>query len=213
MISVNDLTNDLFSIRFTETFMYQGSDKEIYHRYSKGYSFLIGKLKKSSNLNFMEIGLSNSTLENSSIFRWKELFENPNMYGLDMHAPYIFTKDGYNIFLADQNSIEELENAASKIESELDIIIDDGSHELQKTKNTFNVFFPKLSKNGIYIIEDVRKKEEFNVCTGRGIPINHVQTVEQIENFLADIDDIAYNIIDCRPDQNDDSVLIGIWKI
>jgi len=213
MINVNDLNNDLFSIRFKECFMYQGSDKENYHRYSKGYSFLFNKLKNKEGLRFLEIGLSNSTLENSSIFRWEELLNNPIMYGIDSHPPYMFKKEGYHIYLANQNSLEELNNVVKKIDCELDIVVDDGSHELDKSINTFNTFFPILNQNGIYIIEDVRKNKDFKICTGRGIPIDHVQTVEEIEKFLSNIEDIAYNIIDCRPDQNDDSVLIGIWKI
>ena len=36
-----------------------------------------------------------------------------------------------------------------------DIIIDDGLHTVESQINTFKLYFPKLKKQGIYVIEDV----------------------------------------------------------
>lgn len=36
-----------------------------------------------------------------------------------------------------------------------DIVIDDGSHVQSDIDNSFNFFFPRMSKNGVYIVEDL----------------------------------------------------------
>lgn len=36
-----------------------------------------------------------------------------------------------------------------------DIILDDGSHKMDDVRNTFDYLYPKLSKNGIYMVEDM----------------------------------------------------------
>lgn len=38
--------------------------------------------------------------------------------------------------------------------SSLDLIIDDASHFLEETTESFNLLFPRLRKNGVYVIED-----------------------------------------------------------
>ena len=42
----------------------------------------------------------------------------------------------------------------------IDIVIDDGSHKVIDQVTTFNILYPRLNPNGIYIIEDIRNIEE-----------------------------------------------------
>ena len=37
---------------------------------------------------------------------------------------------------------------------EIDLVIDDASHQYIQSKATFEIVFPRLCRNGIYIIED-----------------------------------------------------------
>lgn len=58
--------------------------------------------------------------------------------------------------VANQNSKIDLENVVNTINNEIDIIIDDGSHNGEHQAFSFMYLHKYLSKNGIYVIEDIQ---------------------------------------------------------
>jgi cephalosporin hydroxylase len=54
-----------------------------------------------------------------------------------------------------------------------DIILDDGSHQMEHIRKSFEFFYPKLSKNGLYIVEDL------HTATGQNmevVPIKRIRS-------------------------------------
>ena len=62
----------------------------------------------------------------------------------------------------DVSSKKILKNFANHIKGNLDIIIDDASHNLRDILIAFSVLFKKLKKGGTYVIEDLDQFHVFN---------------------------------------------------
>jgi hypothetical protein len=98
----------------------------------------------------VEIG----TGRGGSLQVWKHfLGPKAKIYGIDHKGELFYTEDQIIAnYIADQRDIESLRNVPIP---ELDIFVDDASHENQPQINTFEVFFPRMRKGGVYIVEDV----------------------------------------------------------
>ena len=79
--------------------------------------------------------------------------------GIDIHKINLEEKklNRKNIFIhqgsqSDKKFIDEI----IKEYSEFDIIIDDGSHLAKDVKKSFELLFPSLKENGLYVIEDIQ---------------------------------------------------------
>lgn len=158
----------------TDLMNYYGSDKGGFnkdHNFSDYYSTIFFD-KKESIKNILEIGLgTNNTkvLSNmgsqgkplASLRAWKDYFVNANVYGADIDKEILKNEDRIKTFYVDQTnaiSIAELYKNIGNIN--FDIIIDDGLHEYNANICLFENSFKFLSKQGIYIIEDVFFKDK-----------------------------------------------------
>ena len=158
----------------TDLMNYYGSDKGGFnkdHNFSDYYSTIFID-KKDSVKNILEIGLgtnnikvpSNMGLQGkplASLRAWKDYFVNANVYGADIDKEILKNEDRIKTFYVDQTnaiSISELYKNIGNIN--FDIIIDDGLHEYNANICLFENSFKYLSKQGIYIIEDVFFKDK-----------------------------------------------------
>lgn len=107
---------------------------------------------KNKKIKLLEIGVR----DGASIKVWEDYFEFGEIYGIDID-PRCSVHNSKKIKIeigcqADENLINKImENVGY-----FDIIIDDGSHVNELTIKSFNLLFPHLSKDGIYIIEDTQ---------------------------------------------------------
>ena len=129
------------------------SDK-IEHGYIQKYESYFEKIR-DEKLKILEIGIA----DGKSLLTWSDYFKNSIIIGIDIHKINIVEKnlDRNNIEVhqgsqGDQSFIEEL---ISKY-TEFDIIIDDGSHLSKDVKKSFELLFPALKDNGLYIVEDMQ---------------------------------------------------------
>jgi len=158
----------------TDLMNYYGSDKGGFdkdHNFSDYYSTIFFD-KKESVKNILEIGLgtnnikvpSNMGLQGkplASLRAWKDYFANANVYGADIDKEILKNEDRIKTFYVDQTnaiSISELYKNIGNIN--FDIIIDDGLHEYNANICLFENSFKYLSKQSIYIIEDVFFKDK-----------------------------------------------------
>ncbi len=121
------------------------------HNYSPFYKKYIYKYKNIKNLNILEIG----SLKGAATASFYNYFDKPKIICADIN-PFqieIFSKNIRPIYV-DTQSKDALQNLSVFLNQEFDIIIDDGSHNIKDQIITFNIFFPKLKKTGLYIIED-----------------------------------------------------------
>lgn len=86
---------------------------------------------------------------------WKEFFPNGQIYAIDIFNKQFLKEDRIKIFQGsqvDEKFLKEIVNEASSF----DVIIDDGSHINSHVIKTFEILFPFLSPNGLYIVEDLQ---------------------------------------------------------
>ena len=145
-------------------------DKNIvsgHHNYIPGYTNLFESIRNEVN-NVLEIGIG--SVENggmthvtslgyktgNSLKCWSEYFPNAKINGIDIYEHKELNTDKIQTFVADQSNEQQLKNVINLINDPLDIIIDDGSHNGADQVFSFMYLHKFLSKNGIYVIEDIQ---------------------------------------------------------
>ena len=125
-------------------FMKYNTDKGTTHSYLEVYDKLFKDLK---NINLLEIG----TQYGGSLEMWRDKFPGSNIYGIDINP--LREPDGVTIIKGDATKEEILEKVKGV---EFDVIIDDGSHKVEDQLKSLEIFYPKLNKGGLFIIEDIQ---------------------------------------------------------
>lgn len=133
------------------------SDK--YEHYFDIYDEVMGQFYKK-DVNYLEIGVkSGGGLEVA-----RKLFgRNSKIYGVDIEPQCaVHAKNGLadKMIIGNQGKPETINNV-KELAPHFDIILDDGSHRQSDIVLTFLGLFPKLSNNGIYIIEDTHSIYDF----------------------------------------------------
>lgn len=129
------------------------TDKNTYfHNYTRQYDSLLEKFRDKP-IKYLEIGVFNG----GSIKAFRETFSNATcILGLDIDNRCKQYEDNKNnIFVeigdaTDQNFINKIINEYGSF----DIILDDGSHVNKDVIESFELLFPLLNDNGLYIVED-----------------------------------------------------------
>ena len=99
----------------------------------------------------LEIGIQHG----GSLKMWKEYFINPIIHGIDINPDCKnLEEENIKINIGSQNDKNFLKEFAQKT-NKLDIIIDDGGHTMEQQLNSFEILFPKLKEEGIYVVEDI----------------------------------------------------------
>lgn len=150
-----------------------GSDKGNYagdfkHNYTQYYHFLFSRKRKQVK-NVFEIGVGSINPEyannmgsngrpGASLYGWRDYFPNANIYGADIDKDVLFTEDRIKTFFCDQfssSSILDMWLHDDLKDITFDLIIDDGCHHPNANACFFENSIHKLSKKGVYIIEDI----------------------------------------------------------
>jgi len=117
---------------------------EAYERHFKKY--------RNKKINVLEIGVC----DGGSLQMWKNYFgDQANIYGVDIDPRCKqFEEDGIKIFIGDQADRLFLNEIRREI-GPIDILIDDGGHEMEQQKITFLELFDSVTDDGIYLCEDL----------------------------------------------------------
>ena len=145
-----------------------GTDKcpQIYHFYTD-YYYPLFKDKKESIKKVLELGVGSpitmprcpNYIRGGSLYMWRDFFPNAQIYGADIDPTLVFKEDRIETFLCDQSKRQSLEELIKKTGSDIDIFVDDGSHNIMDQILTCVTLMPLLKKDVIYIIEDVDKPD------------------------------------------------------
>jgi hypothetical protein len=127
-------------------------DKGSTHAFLEEYEKLFTKFKEKQ-INILEIGISGGW----SLHLWKEYFQKGSkIIGIDLDPLNLIWKDEnkeVQMIFCDSNDSNTINSSLGDIK--LDIIIDDGSHQVQDMLNSFDMLFNRLNQNGLYVMEDV----------------------------------------------------------
>ena len=96
----------------------------------------------------------------NSLRMWRDYFINANIHGIDIYKEaMIYDEDRIITYICDQSNKEQLNKLLKDdIKKKMDIIVDDGSHELNHQIISFEILTPYLKKGGIYVIECIQPK-------------------------------------------------------
>ena len=120
---------------------------------------------RKEKINILEIGV----FQGGSIELWNNYFgpSKCNIYGIDIEPKCKKVEELYGnvkILIGDQGDKNFLNNIISQL-PDMDIIIDDGSHMMNDQITTFEILFPKVIMDGIYICEDLHTSY-WPICGG-----------------------------------------------
>jgi cephalosporin hydroxylase len=131
---------------------YNTDKNTYYHNYTRQYNSLFNEFREKP-IKYLEIGV----FKGGSIKAIRETFKNSTcILGLDINNTCKQYQDvENNIFIeignaTDSNFIQQITEKYGSF----DIILDDGSHRNKDVINTFELLFPLLNDNGLYIVED-----------------------------------------------------------
>ena len=110
---------------------------------------------------FIEIGVYGG----ESIKLWRDYFVNSEIIGFENNLEYCFERLGDTsrermTFIDGDQSKEEDLIKFSETYSNVDVILDDGSHKMRDQQITFAKLFKMLKSDGIYILEDLHTSFE-----------------------------------------------------
>jgi cephalosporin hydroxylase len=106
---------------------------------------------RNKSLTFIEVGVS----QGGSLQMWRRFFgPMATIIGIDISpSAKKHEEHGINVRIGDQSDPVFLASLVDEF-GPPDVVLDDGSHQMEHVKSTFEFFYPKLSKNGIYVVED-----------------------------------------------------------
>ena len=86
----------------------------------------------------------------------REYLPESELIGIDVSLEcYNRQINNCSLYQSSQTDVTRLNEILSK-HNPLDLVIDDASHEIDKSIESFNIIFPYVSSTGIYIIEDLQ---------------------------------------------------------
>jgi len=107
---------------------------------------------KNQEVRILEIGVDGG----GSLELWRKFFgEKSIIYGIDIN-PKCLRFDGLHakVRIGSQTSRKFLNQVINEMGG-VDVVIDDGSHNVKDVRKTFEILFPLLNYDGSYIIEDL----------------------------------------------------------
>jgi hypothetical protein len=134
-----------------------GTDKWGPHWYAQLYETYFRSLRRK-DINLLEIGIGgyeDPKMGGGSLRMWRTYFSRAHIFGIDIYDKHLHNERRIKTFKGSQFDNEFLEQVLREI-GRIDIVIDDGSHQNEHVLSTFKYLFPRLSQNGIYVIEDVQ---------------------------------------------------------
>jgi hypothetical protein len=160
-----------------------------FHNYIPSYNHIFKNIRKNIK-KFLEIGIG--SIENgqmsgvipfgyqtgNSLRCWRDYFENAQIFGIDIFYHNII-ENRIRTFQADQSNEEQLTKIIEEIGGDIDIIIDDGSHNSDHQTKSFLYLEKYLKQGGIYVIEDIQP--------------HFIETIKTLSNFDVDFQNYIKN--------------------
>lgn len=106
----------------------------------------------NTDVTFIEIGCGGG----GSLQMWKRFFgPHARIIGIDIEKKCAkYAEDQIEIRIGSQADKSFLAGMIAEFGSP-DIVLDDGSHVMSHIRASFDVFYPALSRNGVYLVEDL----------------------------------------------------------
>jgi len=146
---------------------------DIYHRYFARF--------RGKRVAILEFGV----FHGGSLEMWRNYFGRKAMiYGVDIDPRCKqFESKRMKIFIGDQEDREFLRSIAAEI-GPIDVVIDDGGHTMGQQIATFEEIYPKVSEDGVFLIEDLHTSYRANYGGGYRKPGTFVEYAKNLVDQL-----------------------------
>lgn len=190
----SDLTREIMEERFPELYLLYGDNSYGYyvnyrtlttianhnktdkgtvyfeaHSYTDIYSDFINS--NCSNCSLLEIGF----WKGDSIRMWNQYNPNMTIFAIDNDpnvVDFLKETDKVNLYIGDQSDHELLNRIIKS--TDLDFVVDDGSHNYLDILNSFSFIFPRMKMGSIYFIEDLHAPHaQYHKLTGGILNVLH----------------------------------------
>lgn len=107
---------------------------------------------RNKTLTFIEIGV----FKGGSLEMWSRFFgPMATVIGIDINPECKrYESDNIHVRIGDQSDCSFLDSVMDEFGLP-DIVLDDGSHRMEHIAASFHHLYPRLSKNGLYMVEDL----------------------------------------------------------
>lgn len=133
---------------------YKYKTNKFQHGFADFYNKILFNYKNDIKSIF-EIGI----LFGCSLASWNEYFPNAKIYGIDK-KPINMKNNNIKTFVCHQNDEKLLNNIIDET-GNFDIIIDDGSHDMDHQQISLGILFKNVNSEGFYILEDLHTSTNF----------------------------------------------------
>jgi hypothetical protein len=104
-------------------------------------------------IRFLEIGVS----QGGSLQIWRKYFgQDATIFGVDVdpRCAIIDSPPSIHVRIGSQADADFMRSVVAEMGG-IDIVLDDGSHRVSHQRASFEVLFPLLNENGLYVVEDM----------------------------------------------------------
>jgi hypothetical protein len=163
-----------------------GTDK-YEHGYTPIYTNYFQK-RKLQILNVLEIGIGggvDTKKGGNSLKMWAKYFPHAAITGIDIYDKSLIDYRRIKTMIgsqSDRNFMKQFTN--------LDIVIDDGSHVNSDIIASFNVLFPNLNPGGLYCIEDTHTSGEAAFHNSSELPT--IAYFQNIKNSFPEVEFVNF---------------------
>jgi hypothetical protein len=130
------------------------NDKKIIHKWKHYFPIYERHFKDFvyKPVTLIEIGCG----QGGSLQMWKRYFgPHARIIGIDINPECkTFEDDQIEVHIGPQQDPQFLQSVLSEVGAP-DIIVDDGSHVMSHITSSFQFLYPRMTKNGVYLVEDL----------------------------------------------------------
>lgn len=161
MKTLHEINNELKALYGETSLDFTDKSADSGHSYLSFYEKYF-QPKRTDEIRMLEIGISIG----GSAYLWGQYFTNFDYYSFDIAGGYAVLRPFQAEIEADERislywgcSAFDPELAKQFGEETMDFIIDDGDHRANSQWQTFQNYWPRLAKGGVYFVEDVVNTE------------------------------------------------------
>jgi predicted O-methyltransferase YrrM len=175
------------------------------HPYTPVYNMLMGQYK-SKPIRFAEIGVAGG----ASVHMWTRYFENGTFYFFDRDQSFLDNAantagvERNTFILMDVTKPESVRESLEKTGGNLDILLDDSSHNPDDQYHIIREGLPFVKSGGMIIIEDVERAKEDSVYE------NILKGIDHEFSFISFI--LTEHSNKYSPGWNNDKLLVLVKK-
>ncbi|MEO7572240.1 MAG: hypothetical protein ABIX10_07370 [Acidimicrobiales bacterium] len=120
-----------------------------------------------------------------SLRLWRDYFPRSMIVGLDLHVKTIALGPRVRFVQGNQAEPADLMRATEALGGPPDIVIDDGSHQIEHAEESFRALFPLMTQGALYVIEDTHTS--YWPAYGGGSPAPASTAIGLVKSLVDDV--------------------------